>query len=303
MLAIVLLWFLFSKISWESVYAQATAVTTGDVIIILILLLIQPIFLALRWRLVIPLYGAEVPFLLLLRYTYESLFFNQTMPSSVGGDVVKIWRSYKYGLDLSQSTNSVIYDRAIGLITLIVIGMIGLPFIFPLIPEWHVRFALLSFVSLPIIFFVFLSLAHQVPQSIRKFKIVALAIHLSTGAQNMFKSWKSSMLPIFLLSFVIHLISITVILLLAKSIYGDADLTAILKFIPWVFIAMAIPISIAGWGVRESVMVVTFGLAGIPADAALATSICYGLLLVLVGLCGGLVWMMSADHAPVLPTQ
>ena len=54
-------------------------------------------------------------------------------------------------------------------------------------------------------------------------------------------------------------------------------------------LALAIPISVAGWGVREGTMVVALGQAGVlPADV-LALSVAFGLIYMLAGIPGGLL--------------
>ena len=54
-----------------------------------------------------------------------------------------------------------------------------------------------------------------------------------------------------------------------------------------------IPISIAGWGVRETAMVTAMGLIGIPSDAALILSILFGLSTIIFTLPASLVWILS----------
>ena len=53
------------------------------------------------------------------------------------------------------------------------------------------------------------------------------------------------------------------------------------------------PLSIAGWGLREGAMVAVFALVGVPMDGALLMSVLLGLLLLLVSLPGGLVLAFS----------
>jgi glycosyltransferase 2 family protein len=57
-----------------------------------------------------------------------------------------------------------------------------------------------------------------------------------------------------------------------------------------------VPASIAGWGVRESIMIYGFGLAGVPPEAALIASILVGLSLAAVGLLGGLTWLVQTNR-------
>jgi hypothetical protein len=58
----------------------------------------------------------------------------------------------------------------------------------------------------------------------------------------------------------------------------------------------AIPISISGWGVRESAMVAGLTMVGVSPAAALATSVLLGLVSAIVGLVGGIVWLVSRDR-------
>jgi glycosyltransferase 2 family protein len=55
-------------------------------------------------------------------------------------------------------------------------------------------------------------------------------------------------------------------------------------------LVQAVPISIAGWGVREGFFVAAFGLTGVAAPHALAVSILFGLINLLISLPGGAVW-------------
>jgi hypothetical protein len=78
----------------------------------------------------------------------------------------------------------------------------------------------------------------------------------------------------------------------AKSI--DIDVTAVdcIILMQPVALLASLPISIGGWGVRESAVIVMFGFIGVPASAALILSVQLGLLLLLVVLPGGIVWLL-----------
>jgi hypothetical protein len=53
-----------------------------------------------------------------------------------------------------------------------------------------------------------------------------------------------------------------------------------------------LPISVGGWGVRETAVVLLFGLIGVPSSAALVLSLQLGLLALLVVLPGGILWLL-----------
>jgi uncharacterized membrane protein YbhN (UPF0104 family) len=65
--------------------------------------------------------------------------------------------------------------------------------------------------------------------------------------------------------------------------------------VPPVILIQLLPISLGGWGVREAVLVVALASFGVPAEAALATSVLLGLCFIVISLPGGLIWF--ADGA------
>ena len=68
----------------------------------------------------------------------------------------------------------------------------------------------------------------------------------------------------------------------------------LLLTIPLVIFFMALPISIAGWGVREGVMVLGLGYLGVSAEEALALSIVFGLSTLIVSIPGSAIWLLES---------
>ena len=62
---------------------------------------------------------------------------------------------------------------------------------------------------------------------------------------------------------------------------------------PVVVLLLVLPISIAGWGLREGLFVIGFGLFNVPEDTALAASIVFGLITLAEGLIGGIFWIFQ----------
>jgi uncharacterized membrane protein YbhN (UPF0104 family) len=59
---------------------------------------------------------------------------------------------------------------------------------------------------------------------------------------------------------------------------------------------MTLPISIAGWGVRETAMVSAFSFVGIPDASTLVLSILFGIVTMLTALPGGLVFLTAGGR-------
>jgi uncharacterized membrane protein YbhN (UPF0104 family) len=58
-----------------------------------------------------------------------------------------------------------------------------------------------------------------------------------------------------------------------------------------------LPISIAGWGLREATMGLAFGYAGLMTSEGVNISLLFGAVSFIVGAFGGLVWIFSAEKA------
>ena len=83
--------------------------------------------------------------------------------------------------------------------------------------------------------------------------------------------------------------------MLGVSIELEITWVDCMVLMPPVLLLMTIPISIAGWGVREQAMVSAFALIGISGEGALALSIMFGLVSLFMGLPGGIVWLLRTD--------
>jgi uncharacterized membrane protein YbhN (UPF0104 family) len=80
---------------------------------------------------------------------------------------------------------------------------------------------------------------------------------------------------------------------LGRGLDLPASLGTCLVIVPLANILQALPISVAGWGVRETFFVAAFGLVGVRPSGALSLSIMFGLLGMLTSLPGGLLWLMG----------
>ena len=78
-----------------------------------------------------------------MRYNVIGAFFNQTLPSSIGGDAVRLWLVARAGAGWRAATYSIFVDRAIGLVALAVLIVASLPWSYRLITDPHGRSALL----------------------------------------------------------------------------------------------------------------------------------------------------------------
>jgi uncharacterized membrane protein YbhN (UPF0104 family) len=92
-----------------------------------------------------------------------------------------------------------------------------------------------------------------------------------------------------------HLLRVGVLAALATGLGLNIPLATLFAFAPAALLMAMVPISFGGWGIREIAFVYLLGAAGVSAEAALSLSIAFGLLRVLVGVIGGLAWVVAND--------
>jgi len=251
----------------------------------------------LRWREISTECGAPLPTRQAMRFNVIGTFFNQTLPSSSGGDAVRLWLVARTGAGWRAATYSIFVDRAIGLIALAVIIVASLPWSYNLISDPNGRSALL--------FVDFAALAGGVG-----FLILGRLrwpwlkrwwgthhLHACSVIANRVIFSRERGPKVAELSFLIHLLAVVIAWCVVQSIDAPVLFGQIFQLIPPVMLITMLPISIAGWGVREATMGLVFGYAGLMTSEGVNISLLYGAVSFIVGAIGGLVWVFSAEKA------
>ena len=137
-----------------------------------------------------------------------------------------------------------------------------------------------------------LMLLDRFPASFQRHKLIRGVAQLATDTKKLFLSPGKALLAVGLGVTGNTLLALATFFL-AQSIGVGVTLLDCLVLMPPVILITTIPISIAGWGLRESAMVAIFGFIGIVQEDAIALSLLFGLINAFVSLPGGFLWMMS----------
>jgi uncharacterized membrane protein YbhN (UPF0104 family) len=251
----------------------------------------------LRWCDVSAACGAPLEFARAMRYNVIGSFFNQTLPSAIGGDAVRLWLVARAGAGWRAATYSIFVDRAIGLIALAILIVASLPWSYQLITDPHGRSALLL-VDLAALagglgFLVFGALQW----SWLKTWWATHHLHACAVIANrvIFNAVRGPRVAI--LSLLVHVLTAVIAWCVVQSIAAPVSFAQVFLLVPPVILITLMPISIAGWGVREATMGLAFGFAGLAANEGVNVSLLFGAVFFIVGAVGGLVWILSAEKA------
>jgi len=270
----------------------------ADIVMIiyaLILLTIQVFIATVRWQFVLKCQEIEVDYKHILQILWSGLFFNQTMPSSVGGDIIRGYYLKKQGITLGRATLGVLMDRLFGVLGLTLLVLTSLPLLFELVDNSVARIGV-SFIALGVSFALLLIFfTDKLPGNFSHLRLVKGFYSLSQEGRHCISEGYNGLI-ILVISILLHLISVATVIILSIGLEVNVEWSGFLLIIPLVTLMMVVPISIAGWGVREGAMVVGFGYLGVVPETALALSILYGMLILIVALPGGVVWVFKRSQ-------
>lgn len=291
-----LAWLIASKVELSVVVDRLGRIDAAWLLAAIGLFLVQYVTAALRWQLILVTLDHGLPARRLAEIFAIGLFFNQALPSTIGGDALRIWRTYSYGLPLGRAVSGVLLDRALGFVALFLLAAIGLPWSFPLLGDHPVRWivpgvVLAAFLALALL----LSLDRLLPTAWQRRRSFRGLAGLARDGRQVLLHLRS-LVPLTLLGLIASFCAISVVYALAQALGLTLSLLSCLMLVPILFTVTAVPVSLAGWGLREGAAIFLFALVGLPQTDALALSLAYGLLAATTSLPGGLVWLLTRER-------
>ena len=229
------------------------------------------------------------------------LFFNLTLPTVVGGDVVKMYYAGRPSKLYAQSFAATFLDRDAGMLAMLIIACAAIlihPVAVPGIPVFLIIWsALAAFIAGNIAIFApyfhrrLISLLHRLHMS----KIATKADMISNSFQVMGKH-PLLLLGSLLISFVNQLLVIAVSWIMAVGLRLQVSPVWFLVFVPVITLISMIPISLNGMGLREYAFMSLFGAIGVDTESCIALGLLSSLVIILSSLPGGIVYIFLRNR-------
>jgi len=290
-----LLWYAFDGIDLQTAMARLGRVDHRLFAFAMAGLAVQAGIGGLRWYAVAVAIETPLTFFTSIRLFYIGMFFSQALPGGTGGDAVRVYLAFRSGIPLRGAINGVLLERIVAVVALVLLVDLSQPFFTPLA---HFETAGLIHTTAILISVatvaggVFIMSLDRLPGTLQKWKIIRGAGFLAHDSRRVFLNLRHfvTVMPLGLLT---HVNLSFVVYLMALGLDLQVTFLNCLILVPPVLLATTIPLSVGGWGVRESAMMVAFSLIGVPSEGALALSLLLGLAGLAISLPGGLVWLLS----------
>jgi glycosyltransferase 2 family protein len=279
-LTVLALWLVLRAIDFSAVLALIVRAAPLGLGLAGAVVVLQFVVLVWRWRVVLRILGGRtVGFGILSVLLGYSFLVGQVLPASVGGDVARTVLLARL-TGTAAAARSVICDRLLGFAGLallvvpalaVIVGKMG-----ELTPFLTLTIAALGTVTAAAIVLAFPSLVRGFPWIGRHLAIVVADL------RSVLCFGRTSLISL-ALALVSNLAGVLLIYVLGLAIGAGLRALDCLMLVPPVLLVSALPISLAGWGVREGALVAAFSLVHADPASVVTVSVMSGLTTPLAG--------------------
>jgi uncharacterized membrane protein YbhN (UPF0104 family) len=286
---------------WDSV-RRASLLWLG---IALLLYFVNVLLSVWRWHLLLEAQSIAASSRMLLGSYLVALFFNNFLPSNIGGDVVRIRDTSPAAKSKTVATTVVLADRVIGVMMLALIAAIGATMAVelegrgagPFWPSWlWAGFATVAAVAAP---------AVLAPDGVGRLLQPLTVLHPEwigdridsfTGALWRFRERPASLAGCFLGAFLVQATTVVFYAAITYALGIPIAVWHLAIIVPISFVIQMVPVSLNGFGIREATFALYFSQIGLPKQSGLLMSLVGAALIMLFSLLGAPVYIARGHH-------
>jgi uncharacterized protein (TIRG00374 family) len=250
-----------------------------------------------RWHRLLRAQHIEVKRQRLTESIWVSMFFNNFLPSNIGGDVVRIADTAPAAGSKTLATTVILVDRVLGLTALVLIatsGALAATLLGVHVPgaRWLFLITAMGFVAAISVIAMPQLVGHALLplRALNKPWITERALQLEEAVIR-FRNAPSALIGAFGGALVVQITIVAFYLLTAEGLSVPLPIFLGAVLIPVSLVVQMAPVSINGFGVREAVFAFFFRRFGLPTDAAVALSLVSTGMVMGLSLVGGFFFL------------
>ncbi len=300
-ISIVLFVLIFSRLEVSQVYANFSSFNYWFTPVIVLFLILNYVVSSIRWKKLLIFEGCEkVKVSLLTSLYFMGAFFNNFMPTSIGGDVFKVVRLGNIINSKSNAFSATFMERFTGMVSLVLISYLGLAktldFWLSLLPHNVSSNQVLVLLFEFILFFGFWIVAFVAYIGLRLFSKKLPKVKSVYNSLMLYKGKSNVLIWAFVTSFVVQLLGIFTQYYIFSALGISLPFFYSLFIFPVITLASFFIPSLNGVGVQDTLYVQLFAIVGIPAEVSISASIIYHLFRLGISLIGGVLYAIEKDN-------
>jgi glycosyltransferase 2 family protein len=293
-IALALLVYLLSQQGWAEIWNALSQISVWRLLLTFGLMMVSRLAVSARWYVLLRAADVKIRIDESTRITFAGLFASNFLPTTIGGDVIRLAGAIHFKFDTAICAASLVADRLVGMAGMAMFLPLGLP---AFLQAGGFKDFERSWLHIPEAGLV------AALENSRFNKIWARGKRLTVRLLKSLTIWvkKPYALLLSLLFSWVHMLCLFGILALLLNAMGDsASLWLVGGLYSLVYFISLLPISINGYGLQEISMTFIFtSVIGVSMSNALATALIFRTLMMIASLPGALfVPDMMASHQP-----
>jgi uncharacterized protein (TIRG00374 family) len=268
------------------------------------------IFAALRWRILLESLGTRLAMRRLVAYYFVGLFFNNFLPTTVGGDALRGYYLSREGSGKAEAFASVFVERLSGIVALLILASAASLVIYASLGDSTVVLWISAGIAVTAaIIFSFFSatVASAIEPGLARLTFFGLGAKLTRflSALRLYRAQRRAVGAAVAISCLIQSLHICANFFVGRAIGVEVSLRYYFLFVPIITVVSMLPLTINGVGIRENAFVLLFGRVGMGAAEATSISLLVFATWVLISLIGGVIflfgpatWRVRAEEGP-----
>jgi len=291
----ILITYLLYKVDIKSIFSSLNSVNLFWLALAFSLIFVGNLISGYRWQLLLTTQDIHIPLKTLISSLLVGRFFNNFLPSTIGGDIVRVYDTSKYSKNTAVSMTAILIERLTGFLALLLIAAFALVFGFHTIGDTFLLWVLIGFFSLILLLFLGLfnaTLSRQIRKifDFRGLSRIKGKIDKVYQALDLYKSKRKDLLVTFLLGFALQVAAVAHYYLIGLALDLNVSILYFFIIIPLILLILLLPVSINGIGVRENAYVLFFAKIGVEGSISIALSwLAFGMILI-IGIIGGVIY-------------
>lgn len=300
---------LFSRIDAGKLWATGRTASPGWLLTALAIYLVMILASAWRWGLLLKAQSIAHEFRTLMASFLVATFFNNFLPSNIGGDVIRVTDTAVAAGSKTLAATVVLIDRGIGLLGLVLVAAIGATTGPRLVnagpgvgaPMLWAAFSVAAFFAAAAVF-----VPRVLPRLLRPLRLVhpewvderLARLH---GALHRFSKAPAALAGCFAGAVFVQATLVAFYLAIAYSMRIPVGVAELAFIVPTSFLIQMVPVSVNGFGVREATFGFYFLRLGLPLESALLMSFVGAGLMMLFSVSGGVVYLVRKSRPSPSP--
>jgi uncharacterized membrane protein YbhN (UPF0104 family) len=302
--SIILLALLFREIDVARLWITLRQAAVGWLIVALGIYGVNLLASTWRWHLLLDAQRVPVKRRSLLGSFLVATFFNNFLPSNIGGDVIRISDTAGPAQSTTRAAAIVLTDRALGLMALVFVAALGAsaagaihPAALPIWPVWlWVGFLLGAAASAPAVFAPVGFGRLLRPLTVFHPEWVGNRIDKLVDVLSRFRGQPSALAGCFIWAIFVQVSIVMFYFSVGYALHLGLSISDLAVIVPLSFVVQMLPVSVNGFGVREATFSFYFTRVGQPLESALLISLVPQALIMLSSLSGAAVYLSRAQR-------